>query len=482
MNNIDENIDTLIREGECLTVEFKERFTPRIDEDIVAFANTKGGVILLGVRDDQTVGGEILTNSLKARINSVARNCNPPIPVRIKQVEENIVSIEVPPGDEKPYNCKAGYFRRLDGTTQKMTNHELRAMFRESEKTPFEEMIHNEVAWDDISREKVEAFLKEARIDIGKVTPHNILTSLNVARDDRITSAGILFFAKNIRRFIAHGQMTLIAFKGTERIYIFDRQDIADDLLTQFNAAILFLKKHLNLRSIIKETTREDIYEIPLDVLREAITNAIIHRDYSMRGTSLMVEVYDDRIEITNPGGLPRGLREKDLGLVSVRRNEIIADLFYRMGKGERAGTGIKRMNESMTAAGLQFPKIKHTTFYTIILGRPSARIDEDIPARQRPSSDQAVTRFRPSDDRAVDKYAILKACLEPTKMKELISIAGVKHRTNFRKNHIDPLVNDGLLALTIPDKLSSPNQRYVTTDKGKKVLEHKKRKENHSI
>lgn len=306
MNDIDKNINTLIREGEGLTVEFKERFTARIDEDIVAFANTKGGVILLGVRDDQTVGGEILTNSLKARINSVARNCSPSVPVKIKTVKD-VVAIKVPEGYEKPYSCKAGYFRRLDGTTQKMTNHELRAMFRESEETSFEEVIRKNIGWNDISREKIKAFLEEAHIDVRRVSPRDILTSLNVAKDDKITNAGILFFAKNIRRFIAHGQMTLIAFKGTKRIHIFDRQDIEDDLLMQFDAAILFLKKHLNLRSVIKETTREDIYEIPLDVLREAITNAIIHRDYNMRGTSLMVEVYDDRIEITNPGGLPRG-------------------------------------------------------------------------------------------------------------------------------------------------------------------------------
>ena len=481
MNNIDKNIDTLIREGEGLTVEFKERFTARIDEDIVAFTNTKGGMIFLGVRDDQTVGGEILTNGLKARINSVARNCSPSVPVKIKRVKD-VVIIKVPEGYEKPYSCKAGYFRRLDGTTQKMTNYELRAMFRESEETAFEEVIRKDIGWNDISREKIKAFLEEAHVDIRRVAPRDILTSLNVAKDNKITNAGILFFAKNIRRFIAHGQMTLIAFKGRDRIHIFDRQDIADDLLIQFNAAILFLKKHLNLRSVIKETTREDIYEISLDVLREAITNAIIHRDYSMRGTSLMIEVYDDRIEITNPGGLPRGLQEKDLGRVSIRRNEIIADLFYRMGKGERAGTGIKRMNESMTAAGLQLPEIKHTTFYTIILRRPSARSNEEIPAGQRPGSDQVVTRLRPGSDQAVDKHAILKACLESAKMKELISITGFKHRTNFKKNYVDPLVNDGLLALTVPDKPSSPKQRYITTEKGRNILEQKKRKKNHSL
>lgn len=106
-----EHINLLIREGEGLTVEFKERFTPRIGEDMVAFANTKGGVILLGVRDNRTVTGEPLTNDLKARINSVGRNCTPPIAVTIREAG-NVVIVEVPPGEERPYSCAAGYFRR----------------------------------------------------------------------------------------------------------------------------------------------------------------------------------------------------------------------------------------------------------------------------------------------------------------------------------------------------------------------------------
>ncbi|MBI5410233.1 MAG: ATP-binding protein [Nitrospirae bacterium] len=102
-----DDIKILIKEGEGLTVEFKERFTSRIDEDIVAFANTKGGIIILGVRDDRTVSGEKLTNDLKARINSVARNCNPPVQVKIKQLQ-NIIAIEAPQGEEKPYSCSSG--------------------------------------------------------------------------------------------------------------------------------------------------------------------------------------------------------------------------------------------------------------------------------------------------------------------------------------------------------------------------------------
>jgi ATP-dependent DNA helicase RecG len=162
--------------------------------------------------------------------------------------------------------------------------------------------------------------------------------------------------------------MTLIAFKGKDRIHIFDRQDIQDDLLTQFNGALFFLKKHLNRRSEIKGVNREDIYEMPIEALREALANAIIHRDYGMRGTSLMVEIYDDRVEIVNPGGLPAGLEKKDFGKISVRRNERIADLFFRMDKVELAGTGIRRMREAMIAAGLPPPRIRQTTFFNNLL------------------------------------------------------------------------------------------------------------------
>jgi ATP-dependent DNA helicase RecG len=346
---------------------------------MVAFANTKGGVIILGVRDEKTVGGEALTNDLKARINSLGRNCSPPIQANIRQVK-NLVVIEVPQGDEKPYGCSAGYFRRLDGTTQKMSNHELRIMFREHETISFEEMVHKGVAWQDISKDKIKAFLKEADIGIKKIVAHDILTSLNVAVDNKITNAGVLFFAENPRKLILQSQMTMIAFKGKDRIHIFDRQDIQDDLLTQFNGALFFLKKHLNRRSEIKGVNRADIYEIPLEALREAVANALIHRDYGMRGTSLMVEVYDDRVEIVNPGGLPAGLEKKDFGKISVRRNERIADLFFRMDKVELAGTGLRRMKEAMIAAELPSPRIRQTTFFTISFKRPVTEAASDIP------------------------------------------------------------------------------------------------------
>ena len=188
------NIALLIKEGEGLTLEFKEHFTSRIDEDIVAFANTRGGVILLGVRDNGTVGGENLTNDLKAKIISLARNCSPAIQIHLFQVEA-VIAVEVPMGEDKPYSCSSGYFRRLDGATQKLTSQELRIMFQENDPIPYEEKIVSDMGWSDISRDKLKVFLKESNISIRRIVPQDILASLNLVRKDILTNGAALFFA-----------------------------------------------------------------------------------------------------------------------------------------------------------------------------------------------------------------------------------------------------------------------------------------------
>ncbi|MCL2646692.1 MAG: putative DNA binding domain-containing protein [Phycisphaerales bacterium] len=364
-----ERVNLLIREGEGLLVEFKEQFTTRIAEDIVAFTNAKGGTLLLGVRDNGTIRGERLTNSMKAIINDVARNCKPPIAVKVAQVGE-VVAVVVPEGTEKPYSCSSGYFRRLDGNTQKMSHNELRIMFAENEPLPFEEKTVRDFTFNDVSKAKINAFTKEAGIRIGRTTAADFLKSLKVADASRVKNAGILFFAKDVYQHLHQAQMTLLAFKGTNRQHIYDRRDVRDDLLTQFNEAMAFLKRHLNIRSEIRGVNRRDIYEIPLEVLREAVVNALMHRDYSITGTQVSVEVHDDRVEIVNPGDLPKGLPLQKFGSVSIRRNELIADLFFRLDKVERVGMGISKMKEAMLAAGLREPTFEPGGFFRAIFYR----------------------------------------------------------------------------------------------------------------
>jgi ATP-dependent DNA helicase RecG len=437
----EKDLALLIREGESLVVEFKEKYTSRIDEDIVAFANTRGGRILLGVRDvDGKIVGEMLTNDLKARINSLARNCKPGVPVSISRIGE-VIAVEIAEGDEKPYGCASGYYRRLDGMTQKMSHEEVRLMFRENDPLPFEERTVKGFSFDDVSREKVLAFAKAAGVSIGKTATADFLRSLKVADGSKVVNAGILFFAEAPQDHIRQAQMTLIAFKGTDRVHIYDRIDVRNDLPAQFNQAIRFLEKHLNVRSEIRRVDREDIYEIPFEALREGLLNALMHRDYSITGTQVSVDVFDDRVEMTNPGGLARGFSRQALGKgISIRRNELIADLFSRIHKVERAGTGIRRMRRSMAKAGLKEPEFEINGFFRAVFHR-SPEFSMKGPAAGSQKSSQKGSQ----------KILALLALRTDTTIDELAKELGVSSRAV--KKNLHKLKEQGLLRRVGPDK-----------------------------
>jgi ATP-dependent DNA helicase RecG len=253
-----------------------------------------------------------------------------------------------------------------------MTQREVRAIFRETEDISFEDIACKDLSLKEISLKKVKSFLQEANMSykISKANLASFLTSLSIYRKDKINNAGALMFASKIEKFIPHTESIFAAFKGTDKTNIYDRNDVKDDLLIQFNEAVAFLKKHLNVRSEIRGFDRFDIYEIPLDALREAVVNAIVHRDYRIKGTSIYVRIYDDRVEIENPGGLPDGITKRDFGKSSVRRNPIIADLFHRMGIVERMGSGIERMRELMRNAGLKEPVFEMDAFFRVTFYR----------------------------------------------------------------------------------------------------------------
>ena len=225
-------------------------------------------------------------------------------------------------------------------------------------------------------------------------------------------------------------------------------EKLTNDLKASINSVAKNYIKHSNRCREIKGVNRKDIYEIPFEALREAIANAIIHRDYSMRGTSLMVEVYDDRVEITNPGVFP-GAQKKDFGKVSVRRNERIADLFFRMDKVERAGTGIRRMKEAMAAAELPAPHIRQTEFYAITFKRP-VQIEAEKGAEgwvKKWGKERAEDTTQKTTQKIIEALT-KKSDITQKELAELIGITedGIKY-------HITRLRKKGILKRIGPDK-----------------------------
>ena len=372
-----EEVSLLLKEGEGLFLEFKEKYSSKIVQDIVAFANAQGGNIFLGVKDDGTIVGEHFSNKLKAEIIDLARNCDPPIYVTVDRIDSMVV-VNIPEGDEPPYQCSSGYYKRLDGLSQKLKTQEVKKFFSDFKSRCFDRSPAEDCEIADISLDKVSSFVSTAGMNL-LVSDHNLsefLNGIGVMKNGVINNAAAIMFGKDVKKHVFHIEMICVAFKDENRVHIFDRQDIRDDLVTQMNGAINFLKKHLNVRSEIKGVIREDIYEIPLSVIREVVANAIIHRNYNITGTSINVEVYPHKIRIVNPGRLLGAVTIEDLGtrIVSARRNDIIADLFGRMRVVERVGTGLKRIQEQLKEAGNQlaiFNEIGHKEFFEVEIVRP---------------------------------------------------------------------------------------------------------------
>lgn len=182
-----------------------------------------------------------------------------------------------------------------------------------------------------------------------------------------------MLFLKETMKYIPQAQVICALYKGTEKITVLDRKDLIGDLVTIIDEAILFLKKHLNLRYEIKEIRRKEILEILEIAIREAVVSAVCHRDYFEKGANVMVEIFDDQVEISNPGSLPHGMTLEDFGKKSITRNPIIASLLHHIHYIEKMGTGINRMREACKEAGIPEPEFEITGFFTILFRRKTS-------------------------------------------------------------------------------------------------------------
>ncbi|MBI4349804.1 MAG: putative DNA binding domain-containing protein, partial [Elusimicrobia bacterium] len=364
----------LLQEGEGYKIEFKEALS-NLDKELVAFANSSGGRIFIGVRDDKTVKGINITNSLKSQVQDIANHCQPPVKI-LFEAFENVLIVEVREGTDKPYKCSSGFYNRLGPNSQKLHRDDIIDFFKTEGKIRFDELFNPKFDFkDQFSKEKLSRFLKLA--GISNILPtHATLANLGAAEQQEgktlLNNAGVLLFSKDLSRVYRQAAFTCALYKGVEKVDVLDRKDFNEDLLANIEDAMTFLKKHIPVRyEMTGEARRREVYEVPLEALREAVINAAVHRDYFERGANVMVEIFDDRIDVSNPGGLPKGMTISDLGKKSVLRNPLIADLLSRADYIEKMGTGVNKMRRLMKAAGLRRPKFESTGFLTISFVRP---------------------------------------------------------------------------------------------------------------
>ena len=279
-------------------------------------------------------------------------------------------------GDDKPYSCASGFYIRIGPNSQKLSRDEIFEFFKEEGKIRFDELINSKFEYDaHFDPRKLDKFLRLAAISKVLDDP-SILVNLGVAEKQEDTvifnNTGILFFARNLQDIYYHTAVTCALYKGTEKVDVLDRRDFNEDIISSIDGAMNFLKQWIPVRYEMTGTPRRrEVPETPYDALREAIINAVTHRDYFERGANVMVEMFDDRIEIANPGGLVKGLRPEDFGKRSVLRNPNIANLLREAGYIEKMGTGISKIRTLMAEAGLPPVEFEFDTFFAATFGRP---------------------------------------------------------------------------------------------------------------
>ena len=446
-----EELDFILQEGEGLNLEFKESFDKSLAKEIVAFANTEGGRIFLGINDGAEIKRINATNKLKSQIMDIARNCDPSIDIELESFDK-ILIIDVKEGDDKPYSCSLGFYLRQGANSQKMKRNEIiNAVIREG-KASFDRLINKEFDFNkDFDKNKLKNFLEKAKIKTN-LSRENILINLGAAIKKGnlvyLNNAGVLFFSKDLNLFFSQAYTTCVRYKGETRTNVIDRIDLKGDLIEQVEESVKFLLKNTRLAyKFTGKPAREEIPEYPTDAIREAIINAIMHRDYFEGGSNVYLNIYSDRIEVISPGGLFK-ITKKELGKKASRRNEIIANLFHRIGIGEKLGSGIKRMNELMVEDGLLKPKFDisknffEVDFYgpgEAVLGSTEKVGEKDLETTQK-TTQKTTQRI----------LELIKENPQITR-NELSNIIGISE--NGIKFHITNLKKKGLLKRVGADK-----------------------------
>jgi ATP-dependent DNA helicase RecG len=365
------NLLTLIAQGESETLELKSSVAEleQVVETVVALANTRGGLVLIGVKPDGGIRGVDITQVANDRVaNKITSNTDPVIYPSIEVIAVEglpVLVITVPESDDKPHMASGRAFKRVGATTVKMQRAEYERLLRQRRQSPYDRREVPEATLDDIDEAKVRWYLERAArersipADTTRPVAENMkrLELVN-EREGRpvLTTAALLVFGKRPQRFASYSMIRLARFQGTLPLNFIDRLDCAGTLPEMIDEAERFIHRNTRLAAKITGFERREITEYPYTAVREAIANAVAHRDYDRADVEVRVSIFDDRIEVQSPGRLPTPLTLESLGEGYALRTPVIAKLLFNIHYIEQWNTGIRRMRNEMRGHGLPEP------------------------------------------------------------------------------------------------------------------------------
>lgn len=447
------DLPALIAQGESETVEFKRSVAEleQVVETVAALANTRGGLVLIGVGPKGEIAGVDVGQVTGERIaNRITGNTDPVIYPSVQVVEvagRKVFAIAVAESDNKPHLATGRAFKRVGATTVQMRRDEYERLLLLRRQSPFDHREASGATLEDIDESKVRWYLeraaRERNIPVDPALPViENLKRLELAGERNgqmaLTIAALLFFGKNPRHFAPHSMVRLARFQGTTPSNFIDRLDLTSTLPEMIDEAERFVLRNTRVAAKVTGFERREITEYPYAAVREAIANAVAHRDYDREDVEVRVSIFADRIEVQSPGRLPAPLTLDTLGEEYALRNRVIAELLFNIRYIERWNTGIRRMRQLMRAHGLPEPAFQQIgeTFRVTFPG-PGDNILDLIP-------EAGVTDLRALglNERQVQALALMVNEGRELTNREYRNMFGVAKNTALRD--LDGLVHTG--------------------------------------
>lgn len=364
-------LEELLTKEEGKTLEFKEntKGLTKIIQTIVAFANTAGGTLVIGIKDKskEVIG---LTNILEEeeRIANAIADSVSPLLIPSLQLhtwrDRDLLLISVPhnfgPFHIKSKGIEEGTYVRFGSTNRLADAATIVEIQRLKKHKYFDEQPNFDCPVNKINFD----LAKELFAKISKKMTDRTAKSLGLIvrhhAKELPSNGAVLLFADHYREFFPDAIIRLERFLGKDKSQIIDQQDLEMPISTALEPIITFIRRHTSVAAEIGEMRRKDIPQYPPAVVREAVINALLHTDYSIKGSSIQIAIFDDRIEITNPGCLPFGLSfEAALSGISQLRNRVIGRVFRELKLIEQWGSGLGRMINICEQQGIPSPKFE---------------------------------------------------------------------------------------------------------------------------
>ena len=373
-----ERISELAGAGESETLEFKETTGTRREgaRTVCAFLNQRGGQVLFGVTRAGVAAGQQVSERTIEELSAELRQIDPPAFPAIERVRldggREVIVVSASLGPVRPYSYRGSAWRRVGNTTVAMSADEYSRML-------FERM-HGEQRWEnqpavgwsvddldvaEIRRTVAEGVRRGRMEEPPSREPVDLLRGLGLLRDGILFRAAVVLFGKRERLEVEMPQCLLrvARFRGTDRMQFLDNRQFNGNAFALLANAERFLRDSLPIAGRFEPDRFERIDEplFPTLATREALANALCHRDYSIGGGSVGVALYDDRLEVISSGSLHFGLTPEELFVPHESRpwNPMIARTFYRRGTIEEWGSGTLKMADLASAAGLPVPEIE---------------------------------------------------------------------------------------------------------------------------